>query len=272
MPLSTQALLLRVLESGEFIRVGSNEVQKTNVRIVAATNKDLQRAMLEGSFREDLYYRLAAVPIKIPPLRERKDDIPRLFRKFAGEFAEQHCIPKVTLTEDAYERLCNCYWRGNIRQLKNFAESVPMLIQEREITGAMIEPYLPDEGSARLPMATMRTDEGKSDGRERDLLLQVMELMKAKMEEMEKEIKELKETRQSKPMVGEYGTVNVAKGSDITDVEEYRDDRLSFRDVEREALIKALRKNNGNRRKTAEELGVSIRTIYRKLEQYNLDL
>ena len=190
LPLSTQVRLLRVLESGEFIRMGSSKVQKTNVRVVAATNVDMLQAIADGRFREDLYYRLNAVPIHIPPLRERKEDIPLLFRRFATDFAEKYKMPVVKLTPEAQNMLVNYYWRGNIRQLKNVTEQISVIEQNREIDATTLQNYLPQQHESNLPtiFGQQQHQEERSFANEREILYQVLFDMKKDMADMKKVI------------------------------------------------------------------------------------
>jgi len=303
LPLSTQVRLLRVLEAGEFIRVGSNKVQKANVRVVAATNVDMDKAIKEGRFRADLYYRLNAIPVNIPPLRERKDDIPLLFRKFAKDFADRNQMPPVKLTADATALLCKGYWRGNIRELKNFTEQISILEREREIDAATLFKYMPQYDSNVLPVLAHSEHENqeKSFANEREILYQVLFDMKKDMAEMKKVIHDITN--------GKYATTNVTANDHVVgagmtpavmetsavvpvvdatvshidqgvkmqpkghimDVEEYVEESLSITDKERELIEKALEKYKGNRRLAAEELNISQRTLYRRINEYGLD-
>lgn len=277
MPLSTQARLLRVLESGEFFKVGSSTSQKTDVRIVAATNVNLEQAIKDKRFREDLYYRLAVVPIRIPPLRDRKEDIPRLFRRFAEEFSEKWRIPKVTLSPDAVNLITQCYWRGNIRELKNFVEKISVVVQEREVDAQTLSQFLPDEGTASLPAVTVSQNHGGTNDGEREFFVKMFWDMSKQIQSLQEKVHELSG---EKPItVSTHDNVEITQPTvtsvsghrnDITDVEEYVDERVSLPDIEKESIIKALRKHSNNRRKAAEELGISPRTIYRKITQYDI--
>ena len=187
LPLSTQVRLLRVLETGEFIKVGSSKIQKTNVRVVAATNLNMIQGTRDGRFREDLYYRLNTVPISVPPLRDRKEDIPLLFRKFASDFAEKYRMPAVKLTDDAKHVLMNYYWNGNIRQLKNITEQISVIEQQREITSSILRNYLPADDMERLPaLFSGGAKEQKSFNNEREILYQVLFDMKKDMTDLKK--------------------------------------------------------------------------------------
>lgn len=298
LPLSTQVRLLRVLEAGEFIRVGSNKVQKANVRVVAATNVDMDKAIKEGRFRADLYYRLNAIPVSIPPLRERKDDIPLLFRKFAKDFADRNQMPPVRLTPDATALLCKGYWRGNIRELKNFTEQISILEREREIDAAILLKYMPQYDNNTLPVLARSEHESqdKSFANEREILYQVLFDMKKDMAEMKKVISDITQGKyvttpveqvvatptaieSTVPMVeaavksaiSHVEQVKKQPAGHIMDVEEYVEESLSITDKERELIEKALDKYKGNRRLAAQELDISQRTLYRKISKYGLD-
>ena len=299
LPLSTKVSLLRVLEAGEFMRVGSSKVQKTNVRVVAATNVDMLQAIADGRFREDLYYRLNAVPIHIPPLRERKEDIPLLFRRFATDFAEKYKMPVVKLTPEAQNMLVNYYWRGNVRQLKNVTEQISVIEQEREIDGITLQNYLPQQHESSLPtlFGQQQRQEERSFANEREILYQVLFDMKKDMADMKKVIAELMANRhaepQSHPIHTEPTTYYPASthnpdgfnivhtptpqqhiidaNTTVEDTEEYVEESLSLTDAERDMIIRALEKYNGNRRRAAEELNISQRTLYRRIKEYGLE-
>ncbi len=307
LPLGTQARLLRVLESGEYIRVGSSKVQKTNVRVVAATNVDVYEAVKKGKFREDLYYRLNTVPLRIPSLRERKEDIVLLFRKFVVDFSDKYRSPGIQLTEDAQELLKNYSWPGNVRQLKNIAEQIAVLEKERLVNAQILSHYLPVENQSTLPMALK--DQSKENISERDLLYKVLFDMKKDMVDLKKLVVELmqkgfnqgtmdqnspyinqlyQEIRPTAPSLGaeEYGlnpnptitihNPNQANGNnndylyDTQDVEEV-EESLSLLDKESDLIKKALKKHKGKRKAAAQELGISERTLYRKIKDLNLD-
>lgn len=305
LPLPTQVRLLRVLESGEFMRVGSSKVQKTNVRVVAATNVNMLKAIADGRFREDLYYRLNAVPIHIPPLRERKDDIPLLFRRFAADFAEKYKMPIIKLTPEAQNTLVNYYWKGNIRQLKNVTEQISVIEQEREISNTTLLNYLPQQYKSNLPAlcGPHQVNDEKSFANEREILYQVLFDMKKDMAEMKKVIAELmtnnQTNHQAQPIQTEttiYPTpthhnpdiVNILHAphttthqprhldptdTSIEDTEEYIEEEgtLSLIAAERDMIIRALEKYNNNRRLAAKELNISERTLYRRIKEYKLD-
>ena len=281
LPLATQARLLRVLENGEFIKVGSSKIQKTNVRVVAATNVDIPQAIEKGRFREDLYYRLNTVPIHIPALRERKDDIKMLFRKFASDFAEKYRIPAVQLTPEALSMLENYRWDGNIRQLKNVTEQISIIETERIITPEILRNYLP----VQTALPTIFKDENKSDGiSERDILYKVLFDMRKDITELRKTVDELTSGKipAATPLPQQHITpikaTTVIDYNDTQDAEvEYlqekpANDNLSLVDKENEVIIKALRKYNGKRKEAAKELGISERTLYRKIKEYNIQM
>lgn len=281
LPLATQARLLRVLENGEFIKVGSSKIQKTNVRVVAATNVDIPMAIEKGRFREDLYYRLNTVPIHIPALRERKDDIKLLFRKFASDFAEKYHIPAVQLTPEALMMLENYRWDGNIRQLKNVTEQISIIETERVITPEILKNYLPEQTA--LP--AIFKDESKADSiSERDILYKVLFDMKKDITELRKTVDELTAgqiptaTQIPQQPITPIKATTVIDYNDTQDAEvEYLQekpvvDNLSLQDKENEVIIKALQKHNGKRKDAAKELGISERTLYRKIKEYNINI
>ncbi len=281
LPLATQARLLRVLENGEFIKVGSSKIQKTNVRVVAATNVDIPTAIEKGRFREDLYYRLNTVPIHIPALRERKEDIRLLFRKFASDFAEKYHIPAVQLTPEALTMLESYRWDGNIRQLKNVTEQISIIETERVITPEILRNYLPTQTA--LPVIIK--DESKADTiSERDILYKVLFDMKKDITELRKTVDEL--TSGQIPMATPVAQQHITpiKATTVIDYDNTQDaeveylhekqanDSLSLQDKENEVIIKALRKYNGKRKNAAKELGISERTLYRKIKEYDIKM
>lgn len=306
MPLGTQARLLRVLENGEFIRVGSSKVQKTDVRVVAATNVNLLDAVKRGKFREDLYYRLNTVPIFVPALRDRGDDIELLFRKFAVDFSEKYRVKPIKLSEEARVRLLQYRWPGNIRQLKNIAEQISILEFEREIQGDVLSRYLPKEGNSNLPVS-MR-DMGQSDPgfSERELLYKVLFDMKRDLTELKKFVFESvsggtlspESMGKHKDLFAEFSNEDAhgygesrpsnasaslfinppANTNDAEDNEkvldishETEEETLALDQIEKEMILKALKKNNNKRKYAAKDLGISERTLYRKLKQYELE-
>lgn len=287
LPMPTQARLLRVLESGEFLKVGSSKVQKTDVRIVAATNVNLLQAIGQGRFREDLYYRLNTVPIQIPPLRERGEDVVLLFRKFAADFAEKYRMPAIQLAEDAKRVLVAYPWPGNVRQLKNITEQISIIETNREITEAILQTYLPKQNIQRLP-ALLGTRDSKSFESEREILYSVLFDMRQEVAELKKMVHNMMAERAgqvvstsvvtshqtSVPAIIHHAvqpTVCPDEDEDIQDTEEYVEESLSLDEVEREMIRKALEKHNGKRKSAAKDLNISERTLYRKIKEYGLD-
>lgn len=297
LPLSTQVRLLRVLESGEFIRVGSSKVQKTDVRVITATNIDIIRAVATGRFREDLFYRLNTVPVRIPSLRERGEDIILLFRKFAVDFAERYRMPAIRLDSEAREMLLNYYWPGNVRQLKNTTEQISVIEQEREIDAVILSRYLPDYRSGRLPVPVTATG-GPDFKSEREILYKVLFDMKSDMHDLKNLVYDLLNTGTDSdsltesgaraarnlfndsavrrpafepPQAPQVGYVPPRENRVIEDTEEVIEESLSLTDREKELIKKALEKNNGKRKLAAAELGISERTLYRKIKEYDLD-
>ena len=293
LPLPTQARLLRVLQTGEYIRVGSSKVQKTNVRVVAATNTDLPQAIERGRFREDLYYRLATVPISVPALRERPGDIPLLFRKFASDVATQYRMPAVTLDPAARELLVSYWWRGNIRQLKNVAEQISAIEQVRVVTPEVLAKYLPRQEGPAPVMSGGAAADAAGMSTERELLYKVLFDMRADINDLKRMLSELMQgawmhreptapdikallptTVQSAVQVvpeGAYATVPAeplyAESEEVTD-EPPREKTKA--DVQREQIVRALRRNNGRRREAAAELFMSERTLYRKIKELGI--
>ncbi len=294
LPLGTQARLLRVLETGEYIRVGSSKVQKTNVRVIAATNKDVFDAVNAGRFREDLYYRLNTVPLKIPALRERKEDINLLFRKFIADFTDKYRSPSVQLDQSAQQMLMNYSWPGNVRQLKNIAEQIAVLEKERNLTAQSLLTYIPNEAGSSLPMRIQNG--GKEDFSERDILYKVLFDMKKDMVELKKLVADIiqhggdKDVFQSNQQVinklyrdieiPEHNNPSVDhhklvihhpgggdKEYDHMDEAEEVEESLSLIDKESDLIKKALRKHKGKRKLAAQELGISERTLYRKIKE-----
>ncbi|MEI6138743.1 MAG: sigma 54-interacting transcriptional regulator [Mariniphaga sp.] len=295
LPLSTQVRLLRVLESGEFIRVGSSQVQKTNVRVIAATNVDLTKAIREGQFREDLYYRLNTVPIKIIPLRERSGDVLLLFRKFASDFAEKYKMPSIRLTEDAQKVMLNYRWPGNVRQLKNITEQISIIETERDITSSKLIHYLPSENMEILPALYNKGFDEKTFSSEREILYKILFDMKRDMNDLKKLVHEVIEGgKATKPQEDSsqlfrklyheveddfsqpqpvYPSPVILKSpvqDNIQDTEEFVEESLSLEDKEIEMIRKSLEKHNGKRKLAARELGISERTLYRKIKEYNI--
>ena len=292
LPLSTQVRLLRVLESGEYIRVGSSKVQKTNVRVIAATNIDIIVAVQQGKFREDLYYRLNTVPIMVPPLRDRKEDIYLLFRKFASDFAEINRMPTVTLTDPARLILTNYRWPGNIRQLKNITEQISIIESTREIDDEIIKKYLPDYQPVKLPVLYEKTVDENTFNTEREILYKVLFDMKNDMIDLKRLVAEIMDKRSGTEIREEHAGmiekfyqstdhegavpphtlhINPSESQDIQDTEEIIEESLSLEKKEIELIKKALDKHKGKRKYAAQELGISERTLYRKIKEHNLE-
>ena len=298
LPMPTQARLLRVLETGEFIKVGSSKVEKTNVRIVAATNVNLTQAIADGRFREDLYYRLNTVPIQVPALRERGEDVVLLFRKFASDFAEKYRMPAIQLTEDAKQLLLAYSWPGNVRQLKNITEQISIIETNREINASILKNYLPEQNNAqRLPALFGVKNESKSLESEREILYQVLFDMRQDVTELKKLVHEIMTERAAvgspavtpaayyTPAPAVVASVPAAvptiihpsvkpapaMDDDIQDTEEYVEESLSLDEVEKEMIRKALERHHGKRKSAAKDLNISERTLYRKIKEYGLD-
>jgi DNA-binding NtrC family response regulator len=302
LPLGTQARLLRVLEAGEFIRVGSSKVQKTDVRVIAASNKDLLVLTDKGRFREDLYYRLSTVPIRVPSLRDRKEDIPLLFRKFAVDFAERYKTAPVQLDEEAKNLLINYSWPGNVRELKNIAEQISVLSQDKQISAEQLRRFIPETSGNRLPMVVSSNGNlsgGNNDfSNEREILYKLFFDMKKDVTELKKmfveilqnpslssaqhnsftnDVKELKPQETYQPALGGSSSYSAAQPvmirnneDDIQHHEEV-EESLSIMDKEKELIIKALKKHKGKRKDASADLGISERTLYRKLKEYDIN-
>ncbi len=304
MPLGTQARLLRVLETGEYIRVGSSKVQKTDVRVIAATNKDLLEYTHKGKFREDLYYRLNTVPIRVPALRDRKEDIPLLFRKFSVDFAERYKTAPIQLDEDARNILINYTWPGNVRELKNIAEQISVLSVDKNITGRELQIFLPQNNSNRLPMLAAPSSHGihgPEFANEREILYKLFFDMKKDVTELKKMFVEILKNPASASaaasfahdsLLNEYPAIGglqpsgtaihvqspsthsaqpvIMNQDDIQDHEEV-EESLNIMDKEKELIAKALNKHKGKRKDAASDLGISERTLYRKIKEYDLE-
>ena len=301
LPIATQARLLRVLETGEYIRVGGQEIRKTNVRIVAATNVNMRKAVSEGRFREDLYYRLNTIPIQMPPLRERGNDILLLFRLFAMQMAEKYRLPRITLTEEAKEMMLKYKWPGNVRQLKNITEQMSVLSEAREIDAVTLQQFIPkDEESCQL--ATIPSTQGGSHSyeSERELLYKILFELRGNVSELKRDMNSLRQQLdEARQLNGASGFANPAaltpaplsqvgstpahytgsiphshamqhEAEDAVAEEISEPESLNLNDLGRQMLEKALERNNGNRKKAAEELGISDRTLYRRLKQYGM--
>jgi transcriptional regulator with PAS, ATPase and Fis domain len=287
LPLPTQARLLRVLESGEFIKVGSSKVEKTNVRIVAATNVNLMQSISNGRFREDLYYRLNTVPIQVPPLRERGEDVVLLFRKFATDFAEKYRMPAIQLTEEAKQLLQTYHWPGNVRQLKNITEQISVIETHREISAEILQRYLPTpQNMGQLPtLFGVKGDKGFES--EREILYKVLFDMRRDVTELKKLVHDIMQTEHLSPTDCAPATPMITpsvptvihhpvkpsykEDHDIQDTEEYVEETLSLEEMEKELVLKALEKHHGNRKKAAADLSISERTLYRKIKEYGLE-
>jgi len=291
LPLSTQVRLLRVLETGEFIKVGSSKPQKTDVRVVAASNVNLTDAIADNKFREDLYYRLNTVPITLLPLRQRKEDIHLLFRKFALDFAERYQMPTLRLDEEAVRLLVNYKWSGNIRQLKNITEQISIIEKERIIGAKQLEKYLPASNMTRLPAIYKSVDE-KTFSSEREILYQVLFDMKRDMADLKKVVHTLMndgignvegyedkthlvrkiydDSNISNSVVDEQFVTPHIQNDNIEDTEEFIEESLSLEENEIELITKALDKHRGKRKYAANELGISERTLYRKIKEYGI--
>ena len=283
LPMATQARLLRVLETGEYIPVGATDVRKTDVRVVAATNVNIQRAISEGRFREDLYYRLNSIPIHIPPLRERGEDIHLLFRFFAMQMAEKYKMEKVVLTDGAKAMLMKYKWPGNIRQLKNVTEQISILSPQREITTEVLADFIPQDLETTQLVTMSRHGDDHSFESEREILYKILFELRGNVNEMRQEIAVLKKKLENErsstspvstmPAVTTRPTNYLPREAEDAVAEEYVEpnNSLNLEAIEKQMLIKALERNNGNRKKAAEELGYSDRTLYRRLKQYGLE-
>jgi transcriptional regulator with PAS, ATPase and Fis domain len=312
LPLNTQVRLLRVLEAGEFIKVGSSKVLKTDVRVVAATNVNMEKAIREGKFREDLYYRLSSVPITIPPLRERVEDIYLLFRKFANDFADRYRMPPIKLSDEAKELLIRYRWPGNVRQLKNITEQISVIEKNRDIDAETLAKYIPYHLGDNLPAVVETESSSKSDfSNEREILYKVLFDMKNDMNDLKKLVLEMLQddecsnvkgehaqiikklyddgdgalidtpvvaptvatpvTRVSSPAKVQYQEQNEPEDPMIQDTEEFVEESLSLVDKEIELIKKALVRHNGKRKYAAKDLGISERTLYRKIKEYNIE-
>ena len=288
LPISTQVRLLRVLQTGEFMRVGSAKVQKTNVRVVAATNNDLMKSIADGRFREDLYYRLNTVPITVPPLRERREDIYLLFRKFASDVAVQYKMPAITLDEGARAMLENHHWRGNIRQLKNVAEQISAIEQNREITADILGRYLPNEGySVRTVNNSGPSNDYDSMNTERELLYKILFDMRSDINDLKRMMTEAMRSNMPQqapqrhhedittllPALPAHPTNDIEYDYDemVEDVNDIPAQELTKQDVQREQIVQALQRNNNRRKEAAKELFISERTLYRRMKALGID-
>lgn len=303
MPIGTQARLLRVLESGEFIRVGSSKVQKTDVRVIAATNKDLLESVQQGKFRQDLYYRLSTVPIRVPALRDRKDDIILLFRKFVVDFAERYKTMPVQLDNDAKDLLINYPFPGNVRELKNIAEQVSVLSPEKSLTATELRKFLPERFMSRMPVLANQHSSSTEFGNEREILYKLFFDMKKDVTELKKMFVEILQNpslaghaaaftqdsllnehtthinhdmvpalqQNNIPAFVQPGHQPVVLNNDDIQHHEEIEESLNIMDKEKELIIKALKKHRGRRKDAAADLGISERTLYRKLKEYDIE-
>ena len=293
LPMATQARLLRVLETGEYIRVGGQEICKTDVRIVAATNVNMRKAISEGKFREDLYYRLNTIPIQMPPLRDRGEDIILLFRLFAMQMAEKYRLPKITLTDEARQILLQYKWPGNVRQLKNITEQMSVLSEKREIDAETLLHFIPrDQDSTEL--ATIQNSSSHSYESEREILYKILYELRGNVSDLRRDLnnvrKQLEENRQlngasgfqpapptvsnlpatsNKQAITPTGTIEHVEDAEAEEISE--PETLNLNDIGKQLVEKPLERNNGNRKKAALELGISDRTLYRRIRQYGLD-
>ena len=295
LPLATQARLLRVLETGEYIRVGGQEIRKTDVRIVAATNVNMHKAISEGRFREDLYYRLNTIPIQMPPLRDRGNDIVLLFRLFAMQMAEKYHLPKITLTEEAKQLLLHYKWPGNVRQLKNITEQMSVLSENREIDAEALKKFIPEDPES-TQLATISKPGQHSYESEREILYKILYELRGNVSDLRRDMtslrKQLDEARQLGGTAAYNSNFIAAKNAQMptlapsapvqtytpTSAEEAEAEEikgepesLNLSDLGRQMVEKALERNGGNRKKAAQELGISDRTLYRRIKQYGLE-
>ena len=301
LPLATQARLLRVLETGEYIRVGGQNIMKTDVRIVAATNVNMRKAVSEGRFREDLYYRLNTIPIQMPSLRDRGNDIILLFRLFAMQMAEKYRLPKISLTEDAKNLMLRYKWPGNVRQLKNITEQMSVLSKEREIDAVMLQHFIPQDPES-TQLATINQSGAHSYESERELLYKILYELRGNVSDLRRDLTSLRKQLDEAHSLNETAAFNsrittVDGGSQLAPVSQKQHDSrfsiinsqyqlkaeeaeaeeineletLNLSDLGRQLVVKALERNDGNRKKAAQELGISDRTLYRRIKQYGLE-
>ena len=284
LPMATQARLLRVLETGEYRKVGGKEIRKTNVRIVAATNVNMQKAISEGKFREDLYYRLNTIPIQMPPLRDRGEDIILLFRLFALQMAEKYQLPKITLNEEAKRILINYKWPGNVRQLKNITEQMSILSREREITAENLTHFIPQDQES-MQLAIIQNGSKHSYEKERDILYKILYELRENVSTLRRDINNIHKKLEENSHIGQSSGVPISSEGNnqvittsptmiqaFEDAEEVSEpESLNLNDIGKQLVEKALERNNGNRKKAAHELGISDRTLYRRIKQYGLE-
>lgn len=296
LPMATQARLLRVLETGEYIRVGGQEIRKTDVRIVAATNVNMRKAISEGRFREDLYYRLNTIPIQMPPLRDRGEDILLLFRLFAMQMADKYRLPKITLTDEAKKMMLQYKWPGNVRQLKNITEQMSVLSEQREIGVETLKRFIPQDPES-TELATISQPGQHSYESEREILYKILYELRGNIADLRRDVstlrKQIDETRDLRELANRFSPGFIGTGkehvpaisshdpglspytpsAEDAEAEEIKTEPecLNLSDLGRQMVEKALERNNGNRKKAAQELGISDRTLYRRIKQYGLD-
>ena len=280
LPLATQARLLRVLETGEYIRVGGQEIRKTDVRIVAATNINMQKAISEGRFREDLYYRLNTIPIQMPPLRDRGTDILLLFRLFALQMAEKYNLPKITLTDEAKQIMLGYKWPGNVRQLKNITEQMSVLSEERVIDAKTLRMFIPQDPES-TQLAPINHGGSHTYESEREILYKILYELRGNISDLRRDMNSLRKqmddnsniiSATSNLQAVSNPTIAYQPSTEDAIAEEIKEPpTLNLSDLDRQMVEKALERNGGNRKKAAQELGISDRTLYRKLKQYGLD-
>ena len=287
LPIATQARLLRVLESGEYIRVGGQQVMKTDVRVVAATNVNIRKAISEGRFREDLYYRLNTIPIQMPPLRDRGNDILLLFRLFAMQIAEKYRLPRITLNEAAQQIMLTYKWPGNVRQLKNITEQMSVLSEKREIDAETIRQFIPDDGTTTLPATINPVGGSHSYENEREAVFKMLLDLGNNVKDLRRELNGLRKliddsntiASQGQSLSAQYSMQLEADHHDSRPVEdavaeeisEAEPESLNMKEVEKIKILKALERSNGNRKLAAQALGMSDRSLYRKLKQYGIN-
>ncbi len=289
LPLATQVRLLRVLESGEYMRVGSSKVLKTDVRVVAATNVNIAERIKKGKFREDLYYRLNSVPIRVPALRERKGDIYPLFIKFASDFSDKYHFPTISLTEEAQKMLSNYRWPGNVRQLKNVTEQISLIEKERIIDAEALKPYLNDPVGSNLPVV-IQSDSETQDNMQRELIFKVIAELQREVQSLKSQLSHISNTDSNEygqlpPKIDHtvsipeghidysiYHTDKIAKNPTFDDSELVEEPDLSMENTEKHAIVRALQRHGGNRKLAANELKISERTLYRKIKEYEISI
>ncbi len=289
LPLATQVRLLRVLESGEYMRVGSSKVLKTDVRVVAATNVNIAERIKKGKFREDLYYRLNSVPIRVPALRERKGDIYPLFIKFASDFSDKYHFPTISLTEDAQKMLSNYRWPGNVRQLKNVTEQISLIEKERIIDAEALKPYLNDPVGSNLPVV-IQSDSETQDNMQRELIFKVIAELQREVQSLKSQLSHISNTDSNEygqlpPKIDQtvsipeghidysiYHTDKITKNPTFDDSELVEEPDLSMENTEKHAIVRALQRHGGNRKLAANELKISERTLYRKIKEYEISI